>query len=375
MYKSVLPKNITWRSKWGSNAGPLQRSNTSIPHILFVLLFVLHDKAANNVVVVCRLHYVNTLKQELDGARAYLETNTDEMSVVNAHLNDLPVNFSVCVNEGQDKLPTMYWLPKLHKRPYKARFIANSSSCTTTELSKLLTSCLTAIKSHVIRYYETAYETSNKNWFWSIKNSDEVLNKLKCRGFRATSLSTYGFSTLYTTLPHNLIKEKLLDLIEWTFKRALKTMVHFIWHVMTERLFSLPLQSRYTHWSCQNVCDALSYLLDNIYIRFGTKLYRQIVGIPMGTNCASLVADLFLYCYERDFMDSLNHDDQADVIEAFNSTSRYLDDLLNIDNPYFEGTVNQIYPSELQLNKANISDTETPLFRSTPFCCKWICFF
>ena len=59
-------------------------------------------------------------------------------------------------------------------------------------------------------------------------------------------------------------------------------------------------------------------------------------------------------------MDSLNHDNQADVIEAFNSTSRYLDDLLNIDNPYFEGMVNQIYPSELQLNKANISDTEAP---------------
>ena len=73
-----------------------------------------------------------------------------------------------------------------------------------------------------------------------------------------------------------------------------------------------------------------------------------------------LVADLFLYCYERDFMDSLNHDNQADVIEAFNSTSRYLDDLLNIDNPYFEGMVYQIYPSELQLNRANISDTEAP---------------
>ena len=64
--------------------------------------------------------------------------------------------------------------------------------------------------------------------------------------------------------------------------------------------------------------------------------------------------------HERDFMDSLNHDDQADVIEAFNSTSRYLDDLLNIDNPYFEGMVNQIYPPELQLNKTNISDTEAP---------------
>ena len=161
-----------------------------------------------------------------------------------------------------------------------------------------------------------------------------MLNKLKCRGLRATSLSTYDFSNLYTTLPHNLTKEKLLDSIEWTFKRALKTMVHFIWHVMTERLFSLPLPKLVYKWSCQNVCDALFYLLYNIYIRFGTKLYRQIVGIPMGTNCAPLVADLFLYCYERDFMDSLNHDNQADVIEAFNSTSRYLDDLLNIDNPY-----------------------------------------
>ena len=98
-----------------------------------------------------------------------------------------------------------------------------SSSCTTTELSKLLTSCHTAIKSHVIRYCETVYETSNKNWFWSVNNSGEVLRKLKCRGFRATSLSTYYFSTLNTTLPHiNLIKEKLLDSIEWTFKRALK---------------------------------------------------------------------------------------------------------------------------------------------------------
>ena len=53
----------------------------------------------------------------------------------------------------------------------------------------------------------------------------------------------------------------------------------------------------------------------------------------MGTNCAPLVADLFLYRYERDFTDSLKYDNQADVIEALNFTSRYLDDLLNINNP------------------------------------------
>ena len=106
--------------------------------------------------------------------------------------------------------------------------------------------------------------------------------------------------------------------------------------------------------------DALHYLLDNTFIRFGPKLYRQIVGIPMGTNCAPLVADLFLFCYERVFMLSLSDNNKAEIIEAFNSTSRYLDDLLNIDNPYFEQMVGQIYPTELQLNKANSSDSEAP---------------
>ena len=58
------------------------------------------------------------------------------------------------------------------------------------------------------------------------------------------------------------------------------------------------------------------------FIRFGTKLYREVVEIPMGTNCAPLIADLFLFCYERDFMMSLSDDKQADVIDAFNTTSR-----------------------------------------------------
>ena len=108
------------------------------------------------------------------------------------------------------------------------------------------------------------------------------------------------------------------------------------------------------------MCDALHYLLDNIFIRLISKLYRKNVGIPMGTNCAPLVADLFLFCYERDFILSLSDNNQTDIIEAFNSTSRYFDGLLNIDNPYFEQMVGQIYPTELQLNKANSSDTYAP---------------
>ena len=112
-----------------------------------------------------------------------------------------------------------------------------------------------------------------------------------------TSLSTYDFSNLYTTLPHNLIKEKLNDLIEWSFDR--KGLPYL---ACNERnaFFTSEHQNRYKLWSCQNMCEALTYLLDNIFIRFGNKLYRQIVGIPMGTDCAPLIADLFLFCHERD---------------------------------------------------------------------------
>ena len=126
----------------------------------------------------------------------------------------MAAKFWLFVDEDHSKLPTLSWLPKLHKWPYKLRFIANSSACTTTELSILLTSCLSAIKNHVIKYCTTVYERNGKKLFWSIKNSGETLNKLKSRGFQASGLYTYDFSTPYTTLPHNLIKEKLSELIE-----------------------------------------------------------------------------------------------------------------------------------------------------------------
>ena len=304
------------------------------------------------------MHYINTLKQELGGTKAYEQTSEKEKFVINNHIIHNATRFVVGVNEDQERLPTFYWLPKLHKKKtYTARFIATSSSCTTTELSKLLTSCLTTIKKHVIKYCEKVYERSCKTLFWSIKNSCEVLNKLKSRGFRASSLSTYDFSTLHTTLPYNLIKDKLVDLIERTFQREGSL---YIACNDKNAFFTSDAVRNDNLWSCQKVREAVTFLLDNIYIRFGSTLYRQIVGIPMGTNCAPLVADLFLFCYERDFMLSLSEDYQSDVIEASNSSSssRYLDDLLNIDNNFFDSMVNRIYPSEFQLNKANVSHTE-----------------
>ena len=129
----------------------------------------------------------------------------------------------------------------------------------------------------------------------------------------------------------------------------------------------------YNLWSCQKACEALTFLLDNIYISFGSKLYRQIVGIPICTSCVPLVADLILFCYERDFMLSLSDDNQSEVIEAFNSTSRYVDDLLNMYNNFFDSMVSHIYPSELQLNKAKVSDTKAAFFGFTFIYIGWFC--
>ena len=192
------------------------------------------------------------------------------------------------------------------------------------------------------------------------KNSCEVLSQLKSRGFRAISLSTYDFSTLYITLPNNLIKEKLIDLIERVFKRFYKNEgTRNLACNDRKAFFPTSTDHRgYTLLSCQNGCDALSYLLDNII--------QTNFDIPMDTHCAPLVADLSLFCYERDFVTTLYSDNQADIIEAFNSTSRYLDDLLNIDKPYFEGMFNQIYPPGLKLNKANTSYTKAPFLDLNP---------
>ena len=178
------------------------------------------------------------------------------------------------------------------------------------------------------------------------------------RNFQFEPNNHYRFFFLHTLLSTTAFRvDKLTDLIEHTFSRE---KAFYLACNDQRAFFTSDVYKNYNLWSCQKVCEALVYLLDNIFIRSGTKLYRQIIGIPMGINCVPLVADLFLFCYARDFMKSLSPDNQADIIEAFKSTSRCLDNLLNIDNIDFEQMVNRIYPAELQLNKANSSDTEAP---------------
>ena len=118
------------------------------------------------------------LSKNLALKKTYEHNRLDETFIVDRHRCHMAAKFGLFVDEDHSKLPTLYWSPKLHKQPYKSRFIVNSSACTTTELSFLLTYFLTAIKNHVIKYCTTVYERNGKQLFWSIKISGEILNKL-----------------------------------------------------------------------------------------------------------------------------------------------------------------------------------------------------
>ena len=116
---------------------------------------------------------------------------------------------------------------------------------------------------HVIKYCEKVYERSSKYIFGSIKNLDEILDKLKARDFNGTSLSTCDFSNLYTTLPHNLFKDKLIDL----FKDSSIEKALLVLHETTEAHFLL--QKNRKKISCMvlpNVFDALTFLLYNFFL-------------------------------------------------------------------------------------------------------------
>ena len=211
-----------------------------------------------------------------------------------------------------------------------------------------------------MKYSENAFGSSKVNYFWPIKNSSEVIEKLRLRNFKGSQVSCFDFSTLYTSLSHDIIKAKVLSLVNWCFNRESKS---YLCTSLKAGFFSNKKYDSYRCWYCAELCEAFIFLMENVYVQFDGVVIQQKVAIPMDTNCAPLIADLFLYCYKRDLMSDLRKSKRLDLIYMFNDTSRYLDDIFTFDNPEFDKYISDIYPAELQLNKANTSDKETSSFR------------
>ena len=180
------------------------------------------DKASNNIVFVCKTHYINCLMEELGmstmtGNPTYNLTAMSKEEILQNH-HSVMLTFGISLPEEDIDLPKLYWIPKLHKNPYMQRYIAGSAKCSTKPLSQILTRILTAVKEGLQKYCDTAYARSGVNQMWILKNSKELLENLKAQSLHSVnSIKSFDFSTLYTTIPHDKLKSKLKAIINQCF--------------------------------------------------------------------------------------------------------------------------------------------------------------
>ena len=172
------------------------------------------DKASNNVVFICKTYYYSCLHKELIdnndvNTSTYQRTNFTKEEILINHRSVLS-SFGINTLDDDADLPSLYWIPKLHKDPYKHRFIAGSAKCSTKPLSKLLTTILTTVKDGLKKYCDVIYSHSGINQMWILKNSKELLDNFNSNSLASVnSIKTYDFSTLYTNIPHTQSRSEI----------------------------------------------------------------------------------------------------------------------------------------------------------------------
>jgi hypothetical protein len=265
------------------------------------------------------------------------------------------------IQEDQLQLPILLWLPKMHKNPTKQRFIAASHSCTTKPASALITKCLKLIqKAHKI-YCDRIKAYTGFDFMWIIDNSLEVhklLTSSKNKNSKPKNIITYDFSTLYTSIPHEKLKEQI------------KFLIHKAFHGMNKKFIKITKHKAY--WSNKKINSStassidvnsltllIDWLIDNTYVEVGDIILRQNIGIPMGTDCAPYLANLFLFSYEFTYLNTLLKQKKFDILNKFRRCARYIDDLLLINNNnYLKDHKHDIYPKELDLSSDDKSDQQ-----------------
>ena len=182
------------------------------------------------------------------------------------------VTFGISLSEEDIDLPKLYWIPKLHK---KQRYIAGSAKCSTKPLSQILTRILTAVKEGLQKYCGTAYAKSGVNQIWILKNSKELLENLKAQSLHSVnSIKSFDFSTLHTTIPHDKLKSKLKEIINQCY-----------FHKNGNRRFQYVVIGYKDTYFVRDHCDApqeysdadvikmLEFLIDNIFVEFGGRIF------------------------------------------------------------------------------------------------------
>ena len=179
-----------------------------------------------------------------------------------------------------------------------------------------------------------------------IKKSNEQNN--------VENIATYDFSTLCTNIPHDIphdkLKTRMADVISKAYEGSGKT---YISVYRTSASFVNKHNKDTKAYTKDQLIEMMNYLIDNCYVTCGDSLFRQKIGIPMGTDCAPFLANLFLYSYEHEWMMKMKKTNPQ-LARQFNRSARYIDDLLTINNDgHMKKYMKDMYPAELELKHEN----------------------
>ena len=239
-----------------------------------------------------------------------------------------------------------------------------SAKCSTKPLSILLRELLTHIKQSIQKYCETANSRSGVNQMWILKHSKELLENFQSPNFNnLTCIKSFDLSTLHTTIPHDKLKSRLASIIRNSF--ILQNGNHRYKYLVfghEEAYFVTEHSDSKTKYSEDDIIKMLEFLVDNIFVVLAGTVFQQIVGIPMGTNCAPLLADIFHYSYEAEFIQFLLSTGGKHLASRLHFTYRYINDVLSINNSEFENYLGQMYSVELARSRSKTRQRAKVLF-------------
>ena len=245
----------------------------------------------------------------------------------------------------------IYWTAKLHKTPPSQRFITSGRNCTIQPLSIQIGYCLKTILNIIRSNSKFQFKKSKINRYSIIYNRRPVTNFIQFsnKSVGGKSVSTFDFKTLYTSIPHEKLKKAIASLIRKAFTSRKKKFIH----VSNKTAILQDDRKSGFCLSIQQMIDCTNFLIVNNYIAYKDEVFRQIIGIPMGTNCAPHLANLFLHFYEGNYIDELGKTDPGTAI-LLNNRFRYQDDCIIFnDDGSFESHWHKIYPAEMVLEKTN----------------------
>jgi hypothetical protein len=253
-----------------------------------------------------------------------------------------------------------FFIPKLHKSPYKFRFIAGARHSTMKQISTHLHYILRFLRNFLRNYCAKIQRLTGQRYFWSIDNSEMALNRIRCTK-NVNNLVSADFATLFTKLPHATIKYHLVKLIELGFNNSKKQFMA----ISPKKVFftSSTQYYGYVYMDSFDVKQLLMHVMDETYVAFAGNIFRQITGVPMGGNASPLIADLTLSMMEFTYCQSHTRNNVVAV--------RYIDDILTLNCPDFISKAAIIYDKELKLeetyagNQCCFLDLDITLLNST----------